>query len=669
MNRVRSLGIATRLLAIAMAWAALLPSALAEVPCPLVPVPKSYRDHGRTWPLVKADASAIVVGRQATQPERYAAEQLQSHIERRFGRRIPILEETAVPGTAAQVFLLGQRSTNQWVDRLCLANKIELGPQIPGEDGFVIEMLQDGPRQVVLAGGSNPRGVVYGQDALFDLLRPAGDGVHVPLVSVRDWPSIAWRGRPHSVLQHHLVPGAMDAYARSRINFIDVRDDPHVKATLYLPPRKASMGFPAGEPIDKEPVKRVIDEAHRRGMFVYGTVSCAVAAARFPAVIRTFEELLALGVDGLWISFDDTGAGGDAPDVIRRVLELGQRHGISGRKIAITPPAGDYEVIDRKFNRTCAAVPGMEQAQWLFTRVPCQADAAMARQIGLKRLPGWWHNLVEIDGGFLHNGDILCSLRADRKPAYVNLQPLTNGWHKPKYPQIRDAANYTDTALLWGVVNGWPEEYEVGALGLWAWNPQGHDWAALRTSIYRYVFGPGEAKDVCQFDDQLALLKRLFHLPLWRFEPNKGWPCRLKRPDDRPAALALIDGLEQLARRIRQKAPSETCIDPARLETVYLEPMDTTLVYARKMAMLDYPEQWLGDFEKRMQQRIDAGDTAGAEQLLAGVRDKVRGQLDRIRTELQGLRGVNEYAAYWQHRMVGVDAWRRPGPGPRSKPR
>ncbi len=633
----------------------------AEETCPIVPTPKSYRDRGESWPLAAAGRVAIVVGREATEPERYAAECLRTHVERRFKRQIPIVAETAIPDAVRQVFVLGQRTACGWVDRLCNTHKIELGANSPGADGFVIEMVDDGARQVVVVGGSNPRGVIYGQDALFDALRASGDGVQIPRVSVRDWASIAWRGRPHSVLQHHLVPGAMDAYARARINFIDVRDDPRAKAGLYLPPRKASMGFPPGLPINRLAVKRVIDEGHRRGIFVYGTVSCAVRGKQFPAVISTFEELLDMGVDGLWLSFDDTGAGSDAPGIIGRVLELGARHGIAGRKIAITPPAGDYEVIDRPFNRKCATVPGMEQAQWMFTRVPCQADAEMARQIGLKRLPGWWHNLVDfgMDGGFLHNGDVLCTLRANQKPAYVDIQPLSKGWHKPTYEKLRDVPKYSDTVLLWGVVNGWPEEYEVGAMGLWAWNPEGHDWAALRHSIYGYVYGTGQAESVAMFDDKLTALKALFQLPLWRFEPNKGWPCRLKRPADRSMALARIDELAILAGRIRARAPAETTIDPARLESIYLEPMDATLVYARKMALLDYPEQWLGDFDNRMCACLDAGDVDGAERMLAGIRDRVRGQLARIQNELCDLKGINEYAAYWQKRIASVAAWKK----------
>lgn len=95
----------------------LLPSAatlLADEPpkpaCPLVPVPKSYCDHGRTWQPLDLEQTAIVIGPQATEPERYAAGRLQAHIERRFKRRIPILAEAALPEAMRQVFLLGHLS-------------------------------------------------------------------------------------------------------------------------------------------------------------------------------------------------------------------------------------------------------------------------------------------------------------------------------------------------------------------------------------------------------------------------------------------------------------------------------------------------------------------------------------------------------------------------------
>jgi len=654
MRTSSTLSLAVVVLAVAPALP-LLPA--SETVCPIVPVPKSSRDHGKGWRRASADQCVSVVGAKATEPERYAAGRLQGHIQHRHKRTLPIVGEGQVPAAAKQLVLCGQRSTHALLDQLCARHKIDLSDGSPGHDGFVIECVEDAGRQVVVVGGSNARGVLYGLEALFDLMRAEGPEVVMPAVSVRDWPSIAWRGRPHSVLHHHLVPGAMDAYVRARINFTDVRDDPAVKAGLFLPARKASMGFPAGVPVDRGPVKRVIDEAHRRGMFVYGTVSCGVDEARFPGVIRTFEELLELGVDGLWLSFDDTGAGANPTEIIRLGLELGRRHGMTDRRIAITPPSGSYQFIDRPFNATCAKVPGMEQAQWLFTRVPCQADAQTARAQGIQRLPGWWHNLVGIRGGFLHNDNVVCTLRADDRPAYLDMQPLSRGWRRPEYEQRRKAEKCTDCVLLWGVVNGWPEEYEVGALGLWAWNPAGHDWDQVRRSVYGYVYGPAQVQAAWDFDERFAELKSLFDLPAHRFEPNKGFPGRLKKLDDRPRALAAIDDLEGLARRLCERSPQETAIDPARLQSVYLEPMRTTLVYARKMALLDYPEHTQADLEQRMIRLVEAGDLQTAKKTLDEVRPKVEQQLARIASELDGLKGLDKYLEFWRQRVADVAAW------------
>ena len=570
----------------------------AEPPCPIVPPPKEYRDLGRTFTL-DTSAAVIVVGDAATEPERYAAEYLQTQIERRFKHKLAICDETNVPKTASQVLLLGQVETNKWLGRLCRKHEIDLSSDSPGHDGFVIECVEDGPQQVVLIGGSNPRGVIYGQNAWFDLLRAEGKGIVFPAVLIRDWPSIAWRGRPHSVLKQHLAAGALDAYLRARLNFTDVRDDPDVKPTVIFPARKASMGLPAGKPLDTPLIERMIRESHRRGLFVYGTVSCGVPAEKTGDVVKTFEELIALGVDGLWISFDDVGAGENAANVIAHVLKLGERHGMTGRKIAVTPPMGDYQNIDTEFNRQAAGKWGLAEAQWLFTRVPCADDLEAARRIGISGLPGWWHNLVNMRGGFLHNGDVLCPLRKDWGPAYVNPQPLSNGWHRPSYEQLREAEKYTSCVLLWGVIGGWPEEYQLGDLGAWAWDPARYDWQQTCDGAYRLLYGPGQVEAGREVDAELSALKDLFHLPPWRFWADGdrapvGWPCRLKHARDRDKALALLDQLDALAAELARRAPGETAIDPVRLRTIYLDPLADTLDYARRDDAARLPRICLG---------------------------------------------------------------------------
>ncbi len=625
----------------------------AQGACPLVPVPKVYRETGRSLRLLGPEAVAIVVGAKAAEPVRYAAQQLQTLVERRFQRRLPIVGEDAVAATVRQVFLLGQRGSNAWLDRLCRQSKIELNATVPGEDGFVIECLDDGPRQVVLVGGCNAPGVIYGQNALFDLLRKSGPSIELPAVSVRDWPSIRWRGRAHWRLCVHLAPGAMDSYSRYRLNFTDVRD-------ADTPDGYAPMGFPPGFKIHVPVTKRVLDEAHRRGMFVYGTVSCGVKATQYDAAIKTFQDLIALGVDGIWISLDDVGAGEDAPEIIRRALDLGKQHGMTGRRVANTQPAGSYNVIDTPFNHLAAAIPDYAASQWFFTIPPSKATSDAASKLGLKLKPAWWHNLFDIRGGFLYNANACQSLRADGKPAYLDMQPLSEGWGHPRYDQLRDAADNTDTVMLWALYDGWPEEYEVGAMGIWAWNPAAHDWIATRKAVYRDVYGPSAVDAALAFDDKLAKLKALFEMPIRHYHPNKGWPPRLKRVDDRPKALALLDELDSLAREIHSRARQETILDPARLDSVYLEPMQATLHYARKMTLLDYPEYSAGaDLADRVYALCDEGRTAEAERLEAEVRPQIQRQLVKVAEELRGLKGIEQYVTFWNNQVGGKEPWAR----------
>ena len=622
-----------------------------ESACPLIPVPKVYHDTGRRLVLAEDGKTAIVFGARAVDPERYAAGRLQTLVERRFRRRLPVLQEDDVPDEITQVLLVGQRTTNAWLGRLCDQAGIDLSETSPGEDGFVIQTVEDGARQVVLVGGSNAPGAIYGQNALFDLFDQQDGRVELRLASVRDWPSIRWRGRPHWRLRVHLAPGVFDSYARYRLNFTDLRD-------AGTPDGYAAMGFSPGFDIDVPTTRQVLDEAHHRGMFVYGTVSCGVKSDQYDAALRTFAELIELGVDGIWISLDDSGAGEDAPQIVLRALALGAEHGMTGRRTAITQPVGSYNYLDTEFNRTTAAIPEYAAAQWFFTRVPCQEDLDATRRLGLKLPPAWWHNLFSIRGGFLHNASAVQSLRADGRPAYLDMQPLRSGWGSPGWEQLRDAAEYTDTVLLWGLYDGWPEEYQVGVMGIWAWNPAAHDWPRTRRAIYADVYGPGQADMAAEFDDTLRELKDLFEMPVRHFRPNKGWPPQLKKQTDRPEALELLDQLESLRAVLHERAPAETLLDPERLNEVYLEPMQATLAYARKMAELDYPEYTLGSsFEQLAGELYETHGPDEAEATLAPLREQARSQLATVAETLDGLKGIDEYVAFWSRQVDEQRDW------------
>ena len=623
----------------------------AAPPCPLVPVPKVYHDHGQTVPLLGPEATAIVLGTAATPAECYAAGQLQAHLTRRFRLTLPVCAEDSVPAAVRQLFLLGTRPTCARLDQLCRDRQFDLGPESPGPDGFVVEVTESAGVQTILVGGSNAPGVIYGQNAVFDLLQTADGQVVLPRVSLRDWPGIRWRGRPHWRPRLHLVPGVMDCYARCRLNFTDLRDGPG---------GIGMFGFPPGFAIDRDVTGEVLAQAHRRGMFVYGTVSCGVPPARFDAALAQFEALLGLGADGIWISFDDPGPGAEAPQLIGRALALADRHGLRGRQVANTQPVGSYNVIDTEFNRTTAAIPGYGDAKWFFTRVPCRQDLEQARTVGVRGLPAWWHNMVGgVPGGFLHNAAICVTMRQDGRPGYLEMQPLGHGWGQPTYEQLRDAARYTDTVMVWALWDGWPEEYVLGALGIWAWDPAGHDWERTRLAVYADVFGPSQATAARDFDDRLVALKSLFRLPERQYVPDRGWPCRLRTLADRPKALALIAELEALHAALCAAAPATSLLEPQRLQKVYLEPMGATLRYARAMTMLEYPEYSSDRVAEQLDALLETGrleDRQTASRELAAARQQWTGELAAVTRELAGLKGIADYVAAWDERLQGFDS-------------
>ncbi|MBI5723600.1 MAG: hypothetical protein HZA50_06555 [Planctomycetes bacterium] len=638
----------------AMTFAAQGSRPVAQASCPIVPAPKEYQDRGGTIRLLAPAETAIVIGVKAREPEVFAAERLQTLINKRFGVKYPIAVEGKESTGAKQILLLGQRDTNAALDKLCRDKKINLDAKSPGADGFVIDVADDSGRQTVIIGGSNARGVIYGQEAFFDMLRRDGDKVVFPNVAVRDWASIPWRGRPspgQCDIKGQLAEGVLDAYVRARINWTDIR--------------AGNYGIKAGAKLDGELIRKVLAEAHRRGMFVYGTVSTGgVEPGQFDAVIGTYKELIDLGVDGLWLSFDDQGAGTNANILIEKILELGKSRNINGMAIAITPPAGAYGRISAPFNKaTAAAVPGFDDVTWMFTIVPSAKTAEEIRQIGLKRLYAWWHNWPRTPGGFNHDTYRATSLMIEgkRSPVYHEIPPLSLTtvipWGDARYEAIKDAAVNTDNVMMFDQVFFQLDEYLLGAWGIWAWDPAGHDWDKTRGAIYATVFGPAQVEKARAFDDKLIELKKLFCLPEIKGERRPSW---LKDAGKRPDALKLIGELDEIQTLLQLKSPAETLMLQGRLEKNYLNPMKDTIAWARKMAILDYPEYavTLKDVEKRMMDLANADKTDELEKAIAEVRPKVLPKLEGVEAALKDM-DLNGYVKPWREALSDVEYWKK----------
>ena len=85
--------------------------------------------------------------------------------------------------------------------------------------------------------------------------------------------------------------------------------------------RNGIYAFEPSDKLDEALLSRAINEIHRRGMLVYGTVNTGVPEAEYDKAVAMFERFIALGADGLWVSFDDKGPGDKPEEIVRRVLE------------------------------------------------------------------------------------------------------------------------------------------------------------------------------------------------------------------------------------------------------------------------------------------------------------------------------------------------------------
>lgn len=599
----------------------------AESPPILVPPPREVRWAETEIPLPPGSV-AIVIGRNAAEPEQEGARLLREFVTKRFKQDWPVVREGGEQIGHRTVVVIGQRSTCQLLDRLCTERRIELGATSPGPDGYVIETIVSADRTHVIVGGSNARGAMYGQDTLAQMLRRSGDRLSLLPATVRDRPVIPWRGRPQTMVKHYLRPQELDIYAMSRVNFIDLRSG------IYA--------FEPGEKLDSAEIGEAVRQAHRRGLVVYATVNCGVPAKDYPKVMATFRELLGLGADGLWLSFDDKGPGEDPVGLTQQVLDLGRAREIGGHLIAITPPKGSYPKINTEFNRKLLALPGMKTALWFWTAVPSVEGQAEAQAAGLKVRPSWWHNWPRL---FTPQG-------------YTGLPPLSLGWSAPDYAQLAVGGECLEAAMPWGG-NSLGRHYVVPVINWWAWNPRQHDWNALRRRIYGLVFGEGQATAAAEFDDKLQELFAFHRHPHKDSEEVPASPPRLRRPADRTAARQLAANLSTLLDRVAVGAERDTVIDAADLKPAYLEPMRRELATHRSAAELDFPEEWWPETQRRILAALYANDTETSARVATDARARVTRELERIAKALPSLAQTEKYVTWWRRRAaLDLDGWK-----------
>ncbi len=608
-------------------WSSIATTTVAQSEDPhirLVPAVSEVRWSGGQ--VAVPEPAAIVLSGQATPPERYAAELLRDRVLKRFGQKWPIhggaLLESSGTDTKTRV-LIGLPRTHPPLDRLLKTARIEVPP---AADGYALHVSVESGTVTIAVAGSNERGVVYGQDTLFQLLSKKDGKPVIQPATILDWPTIPLRGRPHTNCRNYLRPGELDCIMTSRINFIDLRND--------------TYAFNPGAKLDHNEIGKVISEARRRGLIVYGAVNCGIPTSEHEAALQTFKEFIKLGADALWVSFDDKGPGEAPREIVTRVLSLGREHGITGDRIAITPPKGSYQTIVTDFNRQIVAVPGMEKALWYWTSIPCAQDMKDAESIGLRTQPSWWHNWPRF------NNPSLCS---GGGRAYVPAPSLAEGWNHPSYEKLAESGAYVHAVLPWGGTG--PGQYTiVPVIGWWSWRPEAHNFSAVRRRIYDIVFGPGQVRDAEAYDDTLVNVAKDFAYSASESEFEPLCPPRLASVGKRAEVLSKLEQLKKTVSALQAAAASGSLLDRDVVLSEYLEPMAREVEAGLAEAAAPYPEYWWDEHQRQVLTAVYDGNLAAADKCISGVRERLLRDITEVERLLKGCQSTRGYADWWRQR-------------------
>lgn len=606
--------------------------------CSIVPQPRECLKSDSGDILITADTSIIYDI--AAEVDSYAALHLKENLSKHYKTDIQLKNDKA-----DNKIVLGTLGKDSFIENFCKENKIELNTKLSGFDGYIIKTVKTKAGSLIVAAGANPRGTTYAASVLFDLLQIKNEKLTCPASYIRDWATIQWRGRPTEYLALQ-TEESLDTCVHSRINLIDIRDS-------NAPDGHAFCGIPAGSPLNTDKIKKVIDTAHARGIIVFGTVSCSVPPERFGDVMKTFKELIALKIDGLWASFDDLGPGQDSPLLVEKIIQLGKENNIPPEMIAITPPSGSYQEVDTVWNRQVVKMPDADKIKWFFTRVPNKFDDDLMKKLGFKSKLCWWHNWPRPKGGLLTDfagGRPLYQ----SKWGYYELMPLAAGWNNPSRDELFKAPDYTDAVMLW---QSRPADYDCHVLGLWAWNPKIHDFNAVSQTAYSYVFGKSAANDARKFDEAYLKLTPYFTTPLYKTVTPSLWPPRLRNVSDRPAAMQLVNEMDSYMQKIEQAAPSHSMLCNENLKIDYLQPMRDLVIYGKIMTNLDYPEYTHKNFAERMLNFAENNNIDAIKTETANIKADVEKKCQTISTELAKLKFIDVYVKQWNDYVSGTDFW------------
>jgi hypothetical protein len=157
----------------------------AHNPLKLIPQPKEVQLHEENFRVTATTRILVEFGHQAE--DRIAAETLAEEIQDRSGLKVSITGEKPDTKQESRTIVLARLQDQKVKDFLAAKG---LKADSIGDQGYLL--FSDKTHLIVAA--NTGQGLFYGVQTLRQLLHEDGGAVVCPPVSIRDWPSMEWRG-------------------------------------------------------------------------------------------------------------------------------------------------------------------------------------------------------------------------------------------------------------------------------------------------------------------------------------------------------------------------------------------------------------------------------------------------------------------------------------------
>jgi hypothetical protein len=603
----------------------------------LYPIPKEQEIGSTKLPLTQSPI--IVLGAKADRVEHFAAKRLQTLIQRKSNITLRIVDETEPSLTNSPLILLGQRSTHQLLDQLCDKHNIPLSNTMPngfGEelsDGFVLKTIQQ-KFPVVIIGGSNARGTIYGQESFVDLLSFHQNQFLTPELMIRDWPSVKWRrdaGWISDSRTFYLQETGIEALIRARTNLLGYK-------------------IGQGDSYNKE----LIDQLHSMGFLIDAGVHGAIDKHEHEQELDKLKRKLDLGCDRIYVGFDDAGMGEDPLGLLEKIVELGNQYGIKNDYYSVTTlPYAELPNNNPKIAKVLS-VKGFEKAVVIITRPPAKDlfQQSQERKINYQ----FWHNwpMSFTYSPVLRKG-------AGYLKVYHAPVPFNHGWFEPSDDTMRLGGSYTPLSTF--SLSGTRGTAEIlgYAWGMYVWNPGGFSQKQTEEAIFHYLFGESVAAEVSELHTILRKISPLFH-------KEQGHPTRKKiiyrsplgliDTQHKESVIAQTKRAQELYQSIKTAATRSSLVEQQRLHDYFLNPLADSIYVYQKAATLSWPEEAVSEkaITLKLSKILEKNNHQEAQEFLNSLFATIDPQLEKISSELGEFFHIDLYLTKWNKKRH-LDFW------------